>query len=79
MAEYRNLLSSEIAQAGNIKDKNNRLSVIEALKSVRELLKDSQKVPSNGLIIVSANVMMPNRHVYEKVVELIEPVRPITK
>jgi len=35
VTEYRNLLASEIAQAANIKDKSNRQSAVECLKSAR--------------------------------------------
>lgn len=56
--EYRSLLANEILHAANIKDKSNKLSVVEGLKSAREALKDYKKVPANGLIVIAANVMM---------------------
>jgi peptide chain release factor subunit 1 len=42
-------LIKELATAKNIKDKNNRKSVIDALKSSLEFFRGLKSIPSNGL------------------------------
>lgn len=46
-----------MGKAVNIKDKNNRTSVVDAQTSARERLKLYQRAPDNGLILFSAKIM----------------------
>jgi peptide chain release factor subunit 1 len=45
-----------MGKAASIKDKNNRISVVDAQNSARERLKNYQKAPRNGLILFSGKI-----------------------
>jgi len=57
VAEMTKTLVDEMGKAVNIKDKNNRISVVDAQNSARERLKLYQKAPDNGLVLFSAKIM----------------------
>ncbi len=46
-----------MGKAVNIKDKNNRTSVVDAQNSARERLKLYQRAPDNGLIVFCGKIM----------------------
>lgn len=46
-----------MGKAVNIKDKNNRQTVVEAQMSARERLKLYQRAPDNGLIVLCGRIM----------------------
>ena len=46
-----------MGKAVNIKDKNNRISVVDSQNSARERLKLYQRAPDNGLILFSGKIM----------------------
>lgn len=46
-----------MGKAVNIKDKNNRISVVDAQTSARERLKLYQRAPDNGLILFTGRIM----------------------
>lgn len=50
-------LNVEISEAGNIKTKQHRNSVIEAQSAIKEKLKHYKKIPENGLIIFSGCIL----------------------
>lgn len=45
----RDFIKREVATAGNIKDKRNRVSVGEALRAIGELLGRTRAIPDTGL------------------------------
>ncbi len=49
ISSYSQLISSELATAVNIKDKNNRKNVLSSLKCLSERLKTYRSVPETGL------------------------------
>ncbi len=72
------MLTDEIGKADNIKDRTNRLSVITALVSAKEKLKNySNKTLPNGLAIYCGNVMVTTSKSLKKVMIAIEPYKRI--
>ena len=50
-------LNVEMNEAGNIKTKSHRNSVIEAQGAIKEKIKLLKKVPENGLVIFSGCIL----------------------
>ena len=69
------LLSHEVGVSANIKSHTNKLSVISAIQSGINKLKLFPKVPANGLVLYSGNVLVNGKE--RKVTEVIEPYKPL--
>ncbi|MES1919833.1 Electron transfer flavoprotein alpha-subunit, partial [Bonamia ostreae] len=70
------LLSDEYGTASNIKSRVNRLSVLSAITSAIQILKNYSKVPPNGLILYCGTIL--NEDDKEKKFNLdFEPFKPI--
>src|SRR5688500_17219210 len=52
-----NLIDEEYSTANNIKSRVNRLAVLSALTSVKQILKGLKSIPSNGYIIFVGEVL----------------------
>lgn len=59
IAEYNQMLTEEQSKAENIKDRVNRLSVIEALVSTKEVLRNQKASTEKGLCIFVGKVKIP--------------------
>lgn len=70
-------LNVEINEAGNIKTKQHRNSVIEAQSAIKEKLKHYKKVPENGLIIFSGCILEEHQRTEKRFIEIFEPYRPV--
>lgn len=57
VSDMTKTLVDEMGKAVNIKDKNNRISVVDSQNSARERLKLYQRAPENGLILFSGKIM----------------------
>jgi peptide chain release factor subunit 1 len=57
VADMTKTLVDEMGKAVNIKDKNNKTSVVDAQNSARERLKLYQRAPDNGLIVFSGKIL----------------------
>lgn len=57
VADVTKTLIDEMGKAVNIKDKNNRITVVDAQTSARERLKLYQRAPDNGLILFTGKIM----------------------
>ena len=71
------LLSDEMGKAAQIKDKNNKMSVIEAQGSARERLKLYQRAPDNGLVVFTGKIMDENSTSERKLICVFEPFKPV--
>ena len=71
------LLSDEIGRAAQIKNKKNKMSVIEALGSARERLKLYNRSPNNGLIVFTGKIIDENSTSQRKLIYDFEPYKPI--
>ena len=70
-----NLLTNEIGTANNIRSRVNRLSVINAITSVKEKLKNYTKIPKNGLILYSGTILIENKE--RQYTSCFEPYKPL--
>lgn len=72
-----NMLTTEYGTATNIKSRVNRLSVLSAITSTQQKLKQYKKVPPNGIALYCGEMMIENKE--KKVTFAIEPFKPLTK
>jgi peptide chain release factor subunit 1 len=70
------MLSDEIGTATNIKSRVNRLSVLSAIASAQQKLKLYSRVPDNGLVIYSGQVITPEGNEKKMSIDF-EPFKPI--
>ena len=77
VAEVTKTLVDEMGKAANIKDKNNRQSVVEAQNSARERLKLYQRAPDNGLILFCGKIMDEGATTEKKLICDFEPFKPV--
>lgn len=76
IARCSKMLAEEAGTAGNIKNRVNRQSVLEAIDSARQALKRYLKVPLNGLILFCGKILLEDGK--EKSVTIdFEPHKPI--
>jgi peptide chain release factor subunit 1 len=77
VSEVTKLLLDEQGKASQIKDKTNRMAVIEAQTAARERLKLYQRAPDNGLILFCGRIMDENSTTEKKLVCDFEPFKPV--
>lgn len=77
VAEVTRTLVDEIGKAANIKDKNNRITVVDAQNSARERLKLYQRAPDNGLVLFCGKIMDEGATTEKKLICDFEPFKPI--
>lgn len=77
VADVTKTLIDEMGKAVNIKDKNNRQTVIEAQTSARERLKLYNRAPDNGLILFCGKIMDEGATTEKKLICDFEPFKPI--
>jgi len=76
ISRINKLLSDEMGTASNIKSRVNRLSVLSAITSAQQKLKLYSRVPVNGLVIYSGQVVTPEGK--EKKMSVgFEPLKPL--
>ncbi|HLI45734.1 MAG TPA: peptide chain release factor aRF-1 [Geobacterales bacterium] len=78
IGEVANLLREEYSQAGNIKDRNTRHHVQEALTSIMQRLKLFNKAPDKGLIVFAGYVAGEVLGDEKMEIYLLEPPKPIS-
>lgn len=72
------MLTDEQSKAENIKDRVNRQSVIEALVSTKEVLRNYKSQTENGLCLFVGKVKVPGQNnLTRKVKILFEPFKEI--
>jgi len=69
------MLTNEYGTAVNIKSRTNRLSVLSAITSAQQKLKNYKQIPENGLVIYVGTVMQDGKE--RKVAFDFEPIKPI--
>lgn len=72
-----NMLTNEYGTATNIKSRVNRLSVLSAITSAQQKLKQYKSLPKNGLALYCGEMMIENKE--KKVSFAIEPFKPLTR
>ena len=72
-----NMLTTEYGTATNIKSRVNRLSVLSAISSAQQKLKQYKTLPPNGLALYCGEMMIENKD--KKVSFAIEPFKPLSK
>jgi peptide chain release factor subunit 1 len=72
------MLTNEYGTATNIKSRVNRLSVLSAITSTQNKLKQYKSIPKNGLVIYCGTVLMEGNK-EKKVIYDIIPFKPINK
>lgn len=78
ISDYNQMITEEIGKADNIKDRVNRQSVISALTSAKEKLKNyTNKAPKNGLCLYCGNVLLPGNKIEKKIMIAIEPFKQL--
>jgi peptide chain release factor subunit 1 len=77
LSVVNNMLTTEYGTATNIKSRVNRLSVLSAITSTQQKLKQYKTVPSNGIALYCGEMMIENKE--KKVTFAIEPFKPLTK
>uniref|UniRef100_A0A0A9Z125 Eukaryotic peptide chain release factor subunit 1 n=1 Tax=Lygus hesperus TaxID=30085 RepID=A0A0A9Z125_LYGHE len=71
-------LNNEYGTASNIKSHSNKIGVQTAITAALVRIKQFNKIPPNGLLLYSGNVMTPDNK--EKKVTLdIEPFKPVSR
>lgn len=70
------MLGDEYGTASNIKNRVNRLSVLDAITSTQQRLKLYPKVPPNGLVVYCGTIIT-DENKEKKVTIDFEPFRPI--
>jgi peptide chain release factor subunit 1 len=70
-------LTIELAQAENIKSRQTRQSVCQAITSTREKLKLYKQTPANGLTIFCGVILMEDGKTEKKVTYDMEPFKPL--
>ena len=72
------MLTDEQSKAENIKDRVNRLSVIDALVSTKEVLRNYKNQTTNGLCLFVGKVKVPGQNNLTRKVKIIfEPFKEI--
>lgn len=71
------MLTTEYGTATNIKSRVNRLSVLSAISSAQQKLKQFKTLPENGIALFCGEMMIENKE--RKVSFVIEPFKPLTK
>lgn len=56
IATINKRLTAELGTSSNIKDKNNRQSVITSLKKLNNYLKDLRELPPNGIALFAGSL-----------------------
>ena len=77
LSVVNNMLTNEYGTATNIKSRVNRLSVLSAITSAQQKLKQYKSLPKNGLALYCGEMMIENKE--KKVSFAIEPFKPLTK
>ena len=78
ISDYSQMLTEEMGKADNIKDRVNRQSVVQALTSAKEKLKNyTNKAPKNGLCLYCGNVLLPGNKMEKKIMIAIEPFKAL--
>lgn len=77
LSVVNNMLTTEYGTATNIKSRVNRLSVLSAITSTQQKLKQYKTVPPNGIALYCGEMMIENKE--KKVTFAIEPFKPLTK
>lgn len=78
ISEILNVLREEYSQAGNIKDRNTRHHVQEALTSIMQRLKFFNKAPEKGMIVFAGYVSTGVLGDEKMEIYLLEPPKPIS-
>eukprot|EP01027_Heterolobosea_sp_BB2_P020563 GEZU01029341.1.p1 GENE.GEZU01029341.1~~GEZU01029341.1.p1 ORF type:complete len:441 (+),score=170.51 GEZU01029341.1:79-1401(+) len=76
ISRVNKMLGDEFGTASNIKNRVNRLSVLDAITSTQQRLKLYNKVPPNGLVIYCGTIMT-NEGKEKKVTIDFQPFKPI--
>jgi peptide chain release factor subunit 1 len=72
-------LNEEYGTAANIKSRVNRLSVLSAITTAQQQLKLYNKVPDNGLVVLTGTVIEDENSKARKDVKMsFEPLKPVT-
>lgn len=71
------MLTEEMGKAEQIKDRVNRLSVLDALVSTKEVLKSQKLTTTNGLCIFCGKVKVPGQKTIKKIKHVFEPFKPV--
>lgn len=66
-----------MGKAEQIKDRVNRLSVLDALTSTKEILKGFKSTTDNGLCIFCGKIKMPGQKTIKKIKIVFEPYKPV--
>ena len=78
VSDYNQMLTDEQGKAENIKDRVNKLSVITALVSAKEILRSWNGTTQNGLCVYCGQVELPGTNVKKKLKIVFEPYKKIT-
>lgn len=70
------MLTDELGTASNIKSRVNRLSVLSAITSTQQRLKQYNKVPPNGLVIYCGEALTADNKLRKLTIDF-EPFKPI--
>lgn len=79
VAPMRQKLVEELGTASNIKSRVNRQSVIAAISSAQQLLKNYNNAPKNGLAVFCGEAASSDGDKVRKVSKIIEPPEPLTR
>lgn len=77
ISDIQKMLQDEVGKADKIKDRVNRQSVVRAINACKEKLKFYNKIPNNGLLIYSGEVMAEDGKTERKLVVDFEPMKAI--
>lgn len=77
ISDFTTLVNEEMGKGENIKDRTNRQSVIMALTSMREKLRNYTRTPKNGLAVFCGNGFMEGQSGERKIMLAIEPFKEI--
>lgn len=78
ISDFSSMITEEIGKGENIKDRTNRQSVIMALTSLKEKLKNYPRTPKNGLAIFCGNGILEGHINERKIMMVIEPYKEIS-
>lgn len=77
IADVQRQLIQELSKASQIRDRQNRQSVQDAITSAKEKLKLYNKTPTNGLALFCGEAMTEDGKNFKKICYAIEPFKPI--
>merc|ERR1719411_1370982 len=77
LAQQSRHLTTELGTASNIKSRVNRLSVLSAITSTQQKLKQYRSIPTNGLCIYSGTITTEDGK-DKKVTFAFEPFKPMS-